>query len=285
MKFSSLKPTLPRLQRSAVALALAAFGVGASALPVFTVDGDGTATAAQGVRADNILISDFARVFINSTNPSNVTFTESGYLTVTDFQLGGTTVMNSGVGSAYNMYVEFIGAGTLSSGTANPLTAPTFGQFTSLDYRLYSYGGPAATFGVDTAGAKLNGVLPNFTTTGVVGEVELARGSLIDGTVSTSRGLGTEGKFSPTASTLLTFNLTAAGQSVFTDPRPFYNAAFAAFTNNPSQVTLFDGGFGISQGGGSINFAAPIPEPETYALMLAGLAAVGFVARRRRPQA
>ena len=28
---------------------------------------------------------------------------------------------------------------------------------------------------------------------------------------------------------------------------------------------------------------APVPEPETYALFMGGLAAVGFVARRRKP--
>ena len=37
-----------------------------------------------------------------------------------------------------------------------------------------------------------------------------------------------------------------------------------------------------SYGGQLAISAAPVPEPETYALMLAGLGAMGFVARRRR---
>ena len=48
------------------------------------------------------------------------------------------------------------------------------------------------------------------------------------------------------------------------------------------------GGSGSSNGApgdpGVVIFA-PVPEPETYALMLAGLAAVGFMARRARRRA
>jgi len=43
----------------------------------------------------------------------------------------------------------------------------------------------------------------------------------------------------------------------------------------------YDTTLGFS-GTGSISYAAPIPEPEIYSLMLAGIGLVGFLARRRK---
>ena len=83
-----------------------------------------------------------------------------------------------------------------------------------------------------------------------------------------------------------TFDLTSASS---------YNPAFV--TNNGGNVsgamTALTNGLNAGQaylnihtsefGGGEIRgFLAPIPEPETYALMLAGLGLVGWVASRRR---
>jgi hypothetical protein len=42
----------------------------------------------------------------------------------------------------------------------------------------------------------------------------------------------------------------------------------------------YDKAVGVGSFGGSVT-VTPVPEPETYALMLAGLGAIGFVARRR----
>ena len=49
-----------------------------------------------------------------------------------------------------------------------------------------------------------------------------------------------------------------------------------AFTNSPSINAFEVANFTVT---------APVPEPETYVLMLAGLGAVGFMSRRRRRQA
>jgi len=66
---------------------------------------------------------------------------------------------------------------------------------------------------------------------------------------------------------LNTFITANFGAEVFTVGATFANAAGG---NDVIQAARFEGTM------------APIPEPETYALMLAGLGVVGFVARRRK---
>ena len=39
---------------------------------------------------------------------------------------------------------------------------------------------------------------------------------------------------------------------------------------------------GAASFGGAVSMAAPVPEPETYGMMLAGLGVLGFLARRRK---
>ena len=58
--------------------------------------------------------------------------------------------------------------------------------------------------------------------------------------------------------------------------------AVTPFGHSPSEVDPLDGGLPIRQGGGSIAFTPPITEPQTYAMLLAALGVVGFVARHRR---
>ena len=77
----------------------------------------------------------------------------------------------------------------------------------------------------------------------------------------------------------LTRSSSAATGGVFTSAPISFNAT--------QEAQLFDGKFYINihtanNGGGEMRaFLVPVPEPETYAMLLAGLALVGAVARKR----
>ena len=249
------------LRKAALGIAAAALATGASALPAFTFSPGAVGLAGASFTGDNLIVSDYATVMLNGSGG----FTETGFLSIGSAQLVGSTFTPGGLNSTYGMYIAFSGAGTTNLG--DPSAVPTSGSFTSLNFTLYGYNG-SATFG-------FNGNTPTETANG---EIVLATGSLVSGGVSTIPG---GGSFSPAASALVTFNPVAAG--FFANPVPFYSGSFASFVNSPSQVEPFAGGFRIRQGGGSFNFVTtPIPEPGTYALLLAGLAVVGTVARRRK---
>lgn len=83
-----------------------------------------------------------------------------------------------------------------------------------------------------------------------------------------------------------TFNLSAdyfmlkfGGQGVVA--AYFYNVTGADLTLTYAQFPGKVGGRGLSH---TLEFASPVPEPSTWAMMILGFAGVGFMAYRRRAQ-
>jgi hypothetical protein len=259
----------PAFRRTLVALALAAAYSSAWALPQFTLNPSAAGMTGPSFTADNFLISDFSSV----TFTSQTDFTEHGFLQVSGLQLGGTTFSPTGLNAAggYSLWFEFTGSGHLTTGTASTLaTAQSNGTFDTLTYTFDGAAGPS-TFTV-AGGTPMRSSGPPA--------IMLASGSLISGGVGSTNAGG--GNFVPTAAASVSFASAAGAAGFFQSPTPFYTVAVSAFTNTLSEVTFNGTGFTISQGGGSVNFASPVPEPDTYALMLGGLGVLGFLARRRR---
>lgn len=121
--------------------------------------------------------------------------------------------------------------------------------------------------------------------------------TVIDGTPSFSAAFGSA-TFIPTSPAIFGFNFTGFGAgntfSFTWDPDSANDGSYGA-TGNPDFVgavvtAVTDSGVlkgTIAYDGRDLVFAnlAPVPEPETYAMLLAGLGILGATARRQRNKA
>jgi len=223
------------------------------------------------VSADRISFNYAAKInqtLVGSVYDGNDPFTESGYLTKASFANGGSAVqsqLNALGSNGYGIY------GTFSiTGTAAAQDGGILATFQTASLSLWVDPGQNTT---------LSFVGNTATAGGTTGDdMLLATYSLQQGQAHVFGGLA-NGDFD----TILNMTLTPFGQTFFNSPSPFYALEnFGGNTQTISGASLTSSFLADASGAGTELFIAPIPEPETYALMLAGLGAIGFVARRRK---
>ena len=242
----------------------------AIALPQFTWNPAAVGLNGTSFIADNLVVTDFSTVVLTPFG-TGANFTDKGTLGVVGLQIGSSPVNGTGLNSAsgFGLYFNFTATGFQNTPT---FTTGTSGAFQTLSFSLFGYNdtGPVSYLPSDV------------TPTGVSGQILLATGNLIAGSVGENTLFGVA---IPNAQAALTFAPTPAGLPFFVNPSPFYNVALAAFTNTLSQVAVAPGGasFVISNGGGAVNFLrVPVPEPGSLALLGAGLVSFGLVRLKRR---
>lgn len=161
--------------------------------------------------------------------------------------------------------------GTLLSGSFQPDTTFATMSYTNVG-NVYSF--TLSAYDLDTI----------FTEGSFIGAIAVDAGSqpLVtnvsgDTAVSVTNGGGPTGifdfRFDLTAAqqARLTANETVSWDATFTEPVTFSSGSFALHVQ----------GMADAQGGSAWYSSTPVPEPETYAMMMAGLGMLGFTAKRK----
>ena len=261
---------LAAVKSAGVAAALAVCASAASAGGVFTVAPSYFGGAQANFNADKFSSAGVTRVELNAPFGAGFgsTATGTGWTSFNAYTLGGLPVFNTGLNSSYFLWAEFNYGLTLTSG--------------GLGLAGSQYAISSAT--IKFFGEKADGVdhvlnpgspLINPSVTPSVDTVLLGTANLLFGVAEINALGGTS--FNPT----MTFALTAAGENFFVAPDPFFELAFASFTNTSQGVIPGPQSLYLVTDGG-VDFLRRLPEPTGFALAGLALLAAGVVSRRRR---
>jgi hypothetical protein len=261
-------------------VAILALGISSQAsaqvFPSFTVDPNGAFGAVGGPHQ-----GPFQADFITGNSSTLVTTSGSptahgaGWVNLSSFVNAGSNVLatTSGLNNSWQMWAEFSYDVSLTGGAyAKP--GSTY-NVTNLNVAFWA--DPSIATPTRFTSASNSGEAA--TVAHGVDAFQIGSANLIVGVANINTLGGTS--FNSTNN----FLLNDAGTSLFPNPAPFHTIQSNEFNNTTQGVFIDPQGtfIALNETSGGVDFnLSPIPEPETYAMLLAGLGLMGFMTRRRK---